>query len=74
MTLSSIRDSLVWAPDWLWGVALLLIAAIGALIAHRLIGLEVEGWERRQAAGHRCQGGGDGVARAGQRALRGRRL
>jgi small-conductance mechanosensitive channel len=37
MTLSSIRDSLVWAPDWLWGVAVLLIAAICALIAHRLI-------------------------------------
>ncbi len=36
MTLSSIRDSL-WAPDWLWGVAVLLIAAICALIAHRLI-------------------------------------
>jgi len=35
--LSSIRDSLFWAPDWLWGVALLLIAAICALIAHRLI-------------------------------------
>jgi small-conductance mechanosensitive channel len=37
MPLSSIRDSLVWAPDWLWGVAVLLIAAICALIAHRLI-------------------------------------
>jgi hypothetical protein len=37
MTLSSIRDSLVWAPDWFWGVAVLLIAAICALIAHRLI-------------------------------------
>jgi hypothetical protein len=37
MTLSSIRDSLVWAPDWLWGMAVLLIAAICALIAHRLI-------------------------------------
>jgi hypothetical protein len=37
MTLSSIRDSLVWAPEWLWGVAVLLIAAICALIAHRLI-------------------------------------
>jgi hypothetical protein len=37
MTLSLIRDSLVWAPDWFWGVAVLLIAAICALIAHRLI-------------------------------------
>lgn len=37
MTLASIRDSLVSAPDWLFGVAVLLIAAICALIAHRLI-------------------------------------
>jgi hypothetical protein len=47
MTLSSIRDSLVWAPEWLWGVAVLLIAAICALIAHRLIFMRAADGEPR---------------------------
>ena len=35
--LSDIRDALFWAPDWAFGVVLLAIAAIVALIAHLII-------------------------------------
>src|SRR5262245_43764580 len=35
--LSSIRDALTWAPDWLTGLAVLVIAIIAALIVHQLI-------------------------------------
>ena len=35
--LSSIRDALSWAPDWAFGVVLMAIAAIVALIVHRVI-------------------------------------
>jgi small-conductance mechanosensitive channel len=35
--LSSVRDALYWAPPWLSGVAVLLIAVICALTVHRII-------------------------------------
>jgi small-conductance mechanosensitive channel len=35
--LSNIREALSWAPDWAFGVVLLAIAAIVALIVHRVI-------------------------------------
>jgi small-conductance mechanosensitive channel len=35
--LSSVRDALFWAPPWLSGVAVLLIAVICALVVHRVI-------------------------------------
>ena len=35
--LSSIRDALFWAPPWLSSVAVLLIAVICALVAHRIL-------------------------------------
>src|SRR5262245_62892319 len=35
--MSSLRDALYWAPPWASGVALLVIAAMVALIAHRVI-------------------------------------
>ncbi|MEA2924668.1 MAG: hypothetical protein QOD25_1790, partial [Alphaproteobacteria bacterium] len=35
--LSSVRDALYWAPPWLSGVAVLLIAVICALAVHRVI-------------------------------------
>ena len=35
--LSSVRDALFWAPDWLSGVVVLLIAVAAALLAHRVI-------------------------------------
>ena len=35
--LSSVRDALYWAPPWLSGVAVLLIAVICALAVHRII-------------------------------------
>ena len=35
--LSSIRDALFWAPPWLSGVAVLLIAVVCALVAHRIL-------------------------------------
>jgi hypothetical protein len=35
--LSSIRDALYWAPPWLSSVAVLLIAVICALVAHRIL-------------------------------------
>jgi hypothetical protein len=35
--LSSVRDALFWAPPWLSGVAVLLIAVICALVAHCVI-------------------------------------
>ena len=34
---SSVRDALFWAPDWLSGVVVLLIAVAAALLAHRVI-------------------------------------
>ena len=35
--MSSIRDALYWAPPWASGVALLVLAALVALIAHRIV-------------------------------------
>ena len=35
--LSSVRDALFWAPPWLSSVAVLLIAVICALVAHRIL-------------------------------------
>ena len=35
--LASVRDALYWAPPWLAGVAVLLIAVICALAVHGLI-------------------------------------
>jgi small-conductance mechanosensitive channel len=34
---SSIRAALSWAPDWLIGIAVLAIAALAALLVHRLL-------------------------------------
>jgi small-conductance mechanosensitive channel len=34
---SSVRDAPFWAPDWLSGVAALVIAVVAALLAHRVI-------------------------------------
>ena len=35
--LSSLRDALYWAPEWAFSVALLVLAALLALIVHRII-------------------------------------
>src|SRR5262249_23402951 len=34
---SAIRDAMFWAPDWLPGIVVLALAAIAALVVHRLI-------------------------------------
>ena len=34
---SSLRDALFWAPEWASSVALLVLAALLALVVHRII-------------------------------------
>jgi small-conductance mechanosensitive channel len=40
---SSVRDALVWAPDWLSAIAILLLAAIAALVVHRVVFALIDG-------------------------------